>query len=107
METFCSSFPLTGAFNSVITSFQLKVEELQGDGDDSTTNDNQIVCAQFDRALWITKAPDVTGWGYWGDWGEVQICPALMAVCGIRTQVHEVTEGNLNLKMNNFERLLR
>jgi len=85
--------------SGMIVGFQLRVhEEQSGDNDDVATSDVQVVCAQFDQALWMVKPPVVGEWEYWGDWSEIQICPTLMAICGIRTQVHEVTgTGNWTL----------
>jgi len=71
------------------------VEKDQGQRtDDTSVNDIKLVCAQYDRRLWIEETNSTgKGWGRWGEWGEKQICPPLMAVCGIRSQVDEYSKG--------------
>jgi len=57
-------------------------------------NDIKVLCAQYDRPLWLEKTdPRGKNWGNWGDWGDAQICPPLMAVCGIQSQVDEYSNG--------------
>jgi len=42
----------------------------------------------------MITSPFINELAYLGDWSEVQVCPTLMAVCGVRTQVDEVSTGN-------------
>jgi len=88
----------------IIVGFQLRVYKQQKgvDDDDIATSDIKVVCARFDQALWMVRPPLVGKWKYWGVWSEIQICPPLMAVCGIRTQLDEDTEGKWKIRSRRF-----
>jgi len=78
----------------VVVGFQLKVEKYKQTGDNTATNDFRIVCGQYDRPLWMVN---ISHGEQEGDYGTVQLCPPLMAVCGIRTQIgdHSASTGTL------------
>jgi len=74
----------------VVVGFQLKVKKNKQSGDNTATNDIRIVCGQYDRPLWTVN---ISQGEQGGDYGTIQLCPPLMAVCGIRTQIDDPSEG--------------
>jgi len=67
----------------VAIGFQLKVQARTG-GDETAVNDVNMLCSHSIREFTIVNTKKGTPWGKWGD---RLICPLMMAVCGIRTQV--------------------
>lgn len=64
-----------------LTSFQLRVEPPQGNGDDTAVNNIRFVCSSADILVGFG-----TCWGDWGDWSNK--CQG-KGICGIMTMVEE------------------
>ena len=65
--------------------FQLKVESYQGPfGDDTTTNNIQLLCADIETGNQMKLEGDG---GPYGQWRETYECPLGEALCGVQTQI--------------------
>lgn len=67
-----------------LTSFQLKVEPSQGDGDDTAANNIKFTCS---GGYYLEG--DGTDWGNWGHWSPT--CTG-RGICGIKTRI-EPSQG--------------
>ncbi|KAK7143005.1 hypothetical protein R3I93_014229 [Phoxinus phoxinus] len=67
-----------------LTSFQLRVESCQRDGDDTAANNIRFKCTGGDVIEELG-----TGWGNWGDYGEWSPKCEGTGICGIQTRIEE------------------
>lgn len=72
MVSFCEK-------NVMAIGFNTKVEEPQGDGDDTALNSIKLICANNKEIY--------SGEGQWGEWGENAICPNGSYLNGFRLKV--------------------
>ncbi|CAL8129050.1 unnamed protein product [Orchesella dallaii] len=80
-----------------LNGFQLRVEENQGSGDDTATNNVRFYCTNLP-----TPNDYVEGDGLaFGSWGQVQHCYSNQVVCGIQTQVEPYQGDNDDSALNN------
>lgn len=79
---------------SYLNGFKLKVEPVQGDGDDTASNGIIMFCSDGTEL-------NNNNEGQWGDWSENYMCPEEKNICGFRQQIEPpVGEGD-DTAMNN------
>ncbi|XP_056113743.1 vitelline membrane outer layer protein 1-like [Rhinichthys klamathensis goyatoka] len=76
-----------------LTSFQLRVESSQGQGDDTAANNIKFTCTGG-----FVLEGDGTNWGNWGDWSPT--CHG-RGICGIKTLVEKPQGKGDDTALNN------
>lgn len=82
--------------NRYVTGFQVKVQDRQGNGDDTATNAVRLMCSDGS----VIKSNE----GIYGSFApEIFSCDCGYQVCGFRTQVESYQGGYDDTAMNNIE----
>ena len=76
----------TFSYDTFLFALKMKIEPVQGSGDNTTANDVAGAC---DRDGTVGGSLAHSGWASFGNWTTWSICPAETVICGLRSRFEQ------------------
>ncbi|CAL8129055.1 unnamed protein product [Orchesella dallaii] len=80
-----------------LNGFQLRVEEYQGSGDDTATNNVRFFCTSLPNPSDYVEGDGLT----YGSWSQAQHCYSNQVICGLQTQIEPYNGDDDDTSLNN------